>query len=445
MSAPNQSSGGPDGGAGTVSAAAATVAGDAVLRLLRVALHVAFAGLLVLALVQLTLDGPGTPRLVAAYACACVLAVVYLAGTVAEKRYAVTGTGPDPGRAGPYWLAAVTFLWLLLLLISADFSWLAFPLFFLDLHLLRTVPALAAVTAMTAAVVAAQGVHSGGFTLAVLLGPVVGALFAVVMGFAYAALHGESVNQRRALAELRRTRGQLAASQHRAGVLAERERLAREIHDTLAQGFSSIVLMSRAAGAALESGQADLARERIATVQATASENLAEARKFVRGLTEPATGSGTLIAGLERLCADNSRQAASGGQPLECTLRVDGEPVDLDARYETTLLRAAQASLANVRAHSCAHTAVLTLSYAPDAVTLDVFDDGAGFSTATLPDVPRRDGSGFGLLSLRERAADLGGVLSIESAPGEGAVVAVRLPLPAAEQPAQPAPAKTRT
>ena len=407
--------------------------GDTVLRVLRVALHLGFAGLLGLAAVQLTLDRPGMSVLLAAYAAAAVLAAVYVAGTVAEKRYAASGTGPDPMRYGRYWLAAVTLLWLVLLLISADFSWLAFPLFFLDLHLLRTGPALAAVTGMTAAVIASQWADTGALSLAVVLGPVLGALFAVVMGFAYAALHRESVNQRRALQELRRTRGELAASQHNAGVLAERERLAREIHDTLAQGLSSIVLMSRAASAALEAGQPELARERLETVGSTASENLAEARRFVRGLAEPA--GPPLITGLRRLCADVSRQAASGGEPLECVLRIDGDPVELDARYGTTLLRAAQASLANVRAHAGARHAVLTLGFAPDAVTLDVFDDGAGFSTSDLPAAPRDDGTGFGLLSLRERAEDLGGVLVVESVPGEGTAVAVRLPLPPVADP----------
>ncbi len=416
-----------------------TAPGDMVLRVLRVCLHVAFAGLLGLALVQLAFDRPGLPLLFTACTVASALAVIYLVGTVAEQRAARIGTGAELERYAPYWLAAVTLLWLALMFLSADFSWLAFPLFFLDLHLLRTRPALAAVAAMTAAVVLAQWAHSGRFSLAGLLGPVLGALFAVVMGYAYAALHEESVNQRRALAELRRTRGELAAAQHNAGVLAERERLAREIHDTLAQGFSSIVLMSRAAAAALDAGQDSLARERIEAVRETASGGLAEARRFVRGLAVREGSAGSLAAGLERLCAEVSRQGRSGGNRLECTLRVDGEPAGLDAVRETALLRAAQASLANVLTHSGARHAVLTLNFSPDAVTLDVFDDGAGFEPAALPEAPRPDGSGFGLLSLRRRAAELGGTLTVESLPGEGTAVALRLPLSGTGTPDAPA------
>lgn len=408
---------------------AAGSSGDLVLRALRTALHVGFAGLLLLAVIQMSLAPPALPAQVCAYVLSGVLAGVYLAGTVAEKRFAATGRGPDPTRYGPGWLGAVTALWLGLLMISPEFSWVAFPLFFLDLHLLRTVPALAAVLLTTAAVVAAQWTRAGEPALAALLGPVIGALFAVVMGSAYSALHRESVNQRNALAELHRTRGELAASQHNAGMLSERERLAREIHDTLAQGLSSIVLLSRAAGSALDAEDFPLARERITLVQSTAAENLAEARRFVRGLAGAPLERGSLDARLAALCTDAARRAAAGGKQLECVFRVDGSPVPLHAAYEATLLRAAQSLLANIESHAGASSAVVTLEYSPDSVALDVFDDGAGFDPADLPAGPRADGSGFGLLSLRERVTDLRGSLSVESAPGEGTVVAVRLPL----------------
>ncbi|WP_329609190.1 sensor histidine kinase [Arthrobacter sp. ATA002] len=257
----------------------------------------------------------------------------------------------------------------------------------------------------------------------------IGALFAVVMGSAYSALHRESVNQRLALAELHRTRGELAASQHDAGVLAERERLAREIHDTLAQGLSSIVLLSRAAGSALDAGNSALARERLGLVQSTAAENLAEARRFVRGLAAAPLERGSLQTRLAALCSDTARRAAAGGGHLQCLFRMDGTPVPLHPAYEATLLRAAQSLLANTEAHARASHAVVTLGYSPESVALDVFDDGDGFDPLNLPSGPRTDGSGFGLLSLRERVADLRGSLSVESAPGEGTVVALRLPL----------------
>ena len=403
--------------------------GDLVLRVLRVALHVAFAGLLGLAVVQMSFDPPAAAALYLGYGLSAVLAAAYLAGTVTEKRFAGTGQGPDPSRYGPAWLGVVSLLWLLLMVISSEFSWLAFPLFFLALHLLRIPAALAAVALMTGAVVAAQWAHSGGISAAAILGPVIGALFAVVMAGAYSALHSESVNQRRALAELHRTRGELAASQHDAGVLAERERLAREIHDTLAQGLSSIVLLSRAAGSALETGDPTAAKERIDLVHSTAAENLAEARRFVRGLSTGAPESGSLEHRLAALCVDAARRAAAGGSGLDCRFRVDGEPEQLPAAYEATLMRAAQSLVANVQAHAGAAHAVVTLGYSPDSVALDVVDDGAGFEPDRLPSAPRPDGTGFGLLSLRERVASLGGTLVVETAPGDGTAVSLRLPL----------------
>lgn len=426
-----------------------------ILRALRVALHVGFAVLLAVAILRLHLaDTPGADARGARYAwsaAALLLAGVYVAGTVLEKRHASGASGFDPRRHGFAWLAAVTGLWAVLLAGSPDFSWLAFPIFFLHLHLLPRRVALPAIAAMTAAVVAAQWVGSGlpAPHLAMVLGPVFGAAFAVVMGLAYRALYAEAEFQRRAADELRRTRAALASSQHEAGVLAERGRLAREIHDTLAQGLSSIVLVARAAERSLQGGDAAAAAERMSLVRQTAAENLAEARGFVRGLS-PRLEDSTLVEALRRLCASTAEEAAAHGAAVTCRLEVDGEPVELPQPHSVALLRAAQASLANVREHARADTAVLTLAFLGTEVTLDVYDDGAGFDSDESSSGPgagvagvgaNEDGRGFGLRSLRERVGALGGSLAVESAPGEGTVVAVRLPLAAPER----APGAQRT
>jgi len=254
----------------------------------------------------------------------------------------------------------------------------------------------------------------------------------VVTGLAYRALYLEAENQRRAAEELRRTRGELARSQHNAGTLTERARLAREIHDTLAQGFSSIVLMGRSAEKALDDGDSGTARERLRTVQETASANLAEARNFVRGLQSPALEQMSLAGSLRRLCEKTEAEAAARGAGLHCRFDLEGDPVELSNRYSTTLLRAAQASLANVWVHAKASTAVVTLSFMGTEVALDIYDDGVGFrpdAAAAADTSQRKDGSGYGLRSLRERVAALAGTLAVESAPGEGTVVAIRLPL----------------
>ena len=176
--------------------------------------------------------------------------------------------------------------------------WLAFPIFFLQLHLLPLRLALPAIALSTVLVIVALWFHNtgadgGALQLPMVLGPAFGAAFAVVTGLAYRALYLEAESQRLAAEELRRTRAELARSQHDAGTLAERARLAREIHDTLAQGFSSIVLMGRSAEKALDDGDTATARHRLRTVQETASANLAEARNFVRGLQPPALSENT--------------------------------------------------------------------------------------------------------------------------------------------------------
>ncbi|MEV4990893.1 sensor histidine kinase [Pseudarthrobacter sp. LMD1-1-1.1] len=402
----------------------------AILRVLRVTLHTGFALLLSVGLVRMLMAG-GALRWVWASA-AVVLAAVYLAGTVLEKRHAEGRTVVDPRRYGLLWLGLVTALWVFLLAGSADFAWLAFPIFFLHLHLLPRRAALLTIALMTVAVIASQWAASGAPVphAAAVVGPVLGAIFSVITGLAYAALYREAENQRRAADELRRTREELARSQHQAGVLAERERLAREIHDTLAQGLSSIVLLGRAAGQSLADGDLATASGRLALVQQTAADNLAEARSFVRGLSSPQLEGTTLVEALGRLCERTWTDAEAAGAPLHCRLEVDGEPQDLPQPVRVALLRAAQASLANVREHARASTAVVSLAFLGSEVTMDVYDDGTGFDPPDRESAAgAADGSGFGLRSLRERVAALNGTLAVESAPGEGTVVAIRLPV----------------
>ncbi|WP_253257322.1 histidine kinase, partial [Arthrobacter sp. Hiyo1] len=260
-----------------------------ILRVLRVSLHVGFAVLLFVAVVRLAIAGLSPFATWAGLGLALLLAAVYLLGTVLEKRHAGHPERFDPKPYARWWLAVVGFLWLLLMLISPDFAWIAFPLFFLQLHILPRRIALPAIAVSTTLLIAAMWFHNRGagadaLQLAMVLGPLFGAAFAVVTGLAYRALYVEAENQRLAAEELRRTRAELAQSQHDAGALAERERLAREIHDTLAQGFSSIVLMGRSAEKALDAGDNAAARDRLRTVRETAASNLAEARNFVRGL-----------------------------------------------------------------------------------------------------------------------------------------------------------------
>lgn len=438
----------PPAPAGT--AAAGTTDAAVILRVLRVCLHSGFAVLLLVALARLLGSGlQGTDWL--ALSLALVLAAVYLVGTALEKRHSVDASRFDPRRYSAWWLGAVCLFWLLLIWASSDFVWLAFPLFFLQLHVLPLRLALPAIALSTVLVIVALWFHTAGadggaLQLPMVLGPGFGAAFAVVTGLAYRALYLEAENQRLAAEELRRTRAELARSQHDAGTLAERARLAREIHDTLAQGFSSIVLMGRSAEKSLDDGDTATARDRLRTVQDTASANLAEARNFVRALQPPALADDSaentaeysagdspedpLVNSLRRLCEKTETEAAARGTRLRCRFDLEGTPVELPNPYRTTLLRAAQASLANVWVHAKADTAVVTLSFLGSEVAMDIFDDGTGFDASAVADpAGRPDGSGYGLRSLQERVLALSGSLDIESTAGEGTVVAIRLPL----------------
>lgn len=402
-------------------------AGEMVLQVLRIGLHVGFAVLLAVGFLRVVQSESSVPVRIWSAILTLLLAGLYLVGTIEEKRH-TTGRAPSKVPWAKWWLGGVVILWITLLYLNADYSWLAFPLFFLHLHILGHRHSLFAVALLTCAVIFAGWFHSGTLSLPQVLGPLVGAIFAVIMGMAYRALYTEGVNQRLALDALRATRAALAEEQHRAGTLAERTRLAREIHDTLAQGLSSIVLVSRAASAALEAGDTVAAAERLETIGATASENLAEARDFVADLSSPGGGAGSLAGRLRRLCASTERTAQDAGQGFEVVFRQDGTATPLPGEISAAIWRAAQSGLANVAAHAHATRAVLSLGYLNDAITLDVFDDGEGMNTDQLPQKPRPDGTGYGLAGLRERLALLDGTLEIESSPGEGTVLAVRIP-----------------
>lgn len=385
-----------------------------ILTSLRVTLHVLFAVLLAVAVVAAKAAGQLT-WLVGTLV--VLLAGVYFAGTLAEKR----GRASAHSAPAVAWLLAILLLWAALVCQSGSFVWLLFPLVFLIPSVLPWIPAVA-VTLVALLVAVGLPVLTGQseFSVGGVVGPAIGTLAALTAFLFYRALSQEVITQRGTAVRLRATQEQLVSSEREAGRLSERERLAREIHDTLAQGLSSIVLLSRAAEKSLAT-DAETAAKQVRTINRTAADNLAEARRFVAGLTSPAMLDSVPDA-LAALVDKHRRQLAALGESTDLELSYTGDsglavPDDVAA----AVIRVAQEASTNALRHADAHRVVITYGVWPDAATVDVVDDGRGFDPA--------DTSGFGLPGLRSRVRELGGVLAVESAPGSGTAIAARFPL----------------
>jgi signal transduction histidine kinase len=221
--------------------------------------------------------------------------------------------------------------------------------------------------------------------------------------------------------ELEASRAEVAELHHAQGMAAERERLAREVHDTLAQGYTSIVVLAQTAAAALP-GDPPSAAERLALIEEVARENLAEARAMVAAFAPVALDSATLVEALQRLVDRFGRETGLATR-LDTAALGDGG-VELSRGEEVVLLRGAQEALANVRRHASATAVVLRVGRVDVGeaaqVSVHVEDDGVGFDPSSAP--------GVGLAGLRDRAEEVGGTVDVVSAPGEGTRVTVRVP-----------------
>jgi signal transduction histidine kinase len=218
------------------------------------------------------------------------------------------------------------------------------------------------------------------------------------------------------MAENTGLQAQLLIQAREAGVGDERQRMAREIHDTLAQGLTGIITQLEAAQQTASEPERE---RRIDNAKRLARDSLAEARRSVQALRPQALEDSKLP---DALADEVTRWTATSGVLAE--VRTTGDPQALHPEVEVTLLRVAQEALANVAKHAGAAHAWVTLSYMEDVVTLDVRDDGAGFDRAE----PSPAGGGFGLIAMRQRVNRLAGQLEIESEPGAGTAVSASLP-----------------
>jgi signal transduction histidine kinase len=208
---------------------------------------------------------------------------------------------------------------------------------------------------------------------------------------------------------------QLLVQAREAGVVEERQRLAGEIHDTLAQGLAGIVAQLEAAEQA-SSRPAELSRH-LAQARALARSSLTEARRSVRALRPEQLED----AGLPEAIGELTR-AWSAGSAVPVDVEITGTPTPVDPAIEAAIFRASQEALSNVAKHATASRVHLTLTYLNDALLLDVADNGTGFD-------PAAHTHGYGLVGMRQRLAGVAGQLTVESTPGAGTTLNASVPL----------------
>jgi len=209
-----------------------------------------------------------------------------------------------------------------------------------------------------------------------------------------------------------------------AGVSRERQRLARDIHDTLAQAFTSIVMKLEAAEARMPS-DLNAVQQYLDQARSIARESLTEARRYMWALRSEPLEHTSLPETLRRLAERWSQESG-----VVASVTVTGTPHSLTPDIKLTLLRVAQEALINCRKHARARQVVMTVSYMNNLVTLNVQDDGIGFDLAHLrPSSSEQSAGGFGLMGMRERVEQLRGTLMIESAPGEGCTLMAAVPV----------------
>ncbi|MEU0069858.1 sensor histidine kinase [Streptomyces sp. NPDC006332] len=213
-------------------------------------------------------------------------------------------------------------------------------------------------------------------------------------------------------AELEETQRELTQAHQRQGAVAERERIAREIHDTLAQGFASIIVLAEAARSAIATDPEKCDRQLLSITQ-TARENFAEARVLVGSAPQGGVAAGSVSATLRRTL---DRFAEDTG----LTVTTELADVDCDQTTRIALLRCTQESLANVRKHAAATTVGVVLARYPHGIELEITDDGRGFVVD--------EAHGFGLVGMRKRLAELDGELTVTSSVGDGTRVLAVIP-----------------
>lgn len=347
---------------------------------------------------------------------AVLLMIGYGAGLALWERMSLRGRH--------LWLGLLLVLWcwiswFLPANLAFGYAWLAVPLAILALRMFTDGAAVVVVGLITVLLVVCLVRATEGFRLDLWAPPV-----AVV--WATVALYR---GQQRIVQELRRTRDALARQQREAGRLAERARIARDLHDSLVQELVGSRMLLQAAERDWDR-QPEAAKSQVHTVTEALGASLADTRSIIRDLTPPALKRDSLTAALRELCI---RRGAADGAP-QVVFQTRGEPRGVHPDEAAVLLRVVQGLLANAYEHARAAQVWITLHYRDDdTITVEVRDDGVGFDVASLGAGPPSasnlgGGRGFGLTAVRDRLAEYGGTCVIGSAHGHGTRVLATLP-----------------
>lgn len=312
--------------------------------------------------------------------------------------------------------------WFVLVTLSPAYYFVLFGMFSQIFRHLPIKYAAAATLFLTAAIMYAQVAESEqGISLSdpMLWVFIFTGVSGIGLGVWISSIINQSTQRRELIEQLEATQAELSEAKRHEGMLEERQRLAREIHDTLAQGFTSIVMHLEAAEQAMPA-DLDTTQKHLDRARTTARTSLDQARRVVQDLRPDLLEQQSLPDAIRRTAVRWQKES-----DIPVNITTTGEPIPLHPDIEVTLLRATQEALSNIRKHAQATAVQLTLSYMGDVIILDVQDNGVGINGAA----PSPFSGGYGLQAMRERAAHCGGELDVESEPGEGTTLVVSIPI----------------
>lgn len=392
------------------------VAGTTV-RAMEIGQHLMAVVLTAIGVIRAIGDGVGMP---AAIISGVAILAWHVAGTILPSK-------TRSRSLAVWWLLGFAAIWIAAVAVSAEFVWLAFLLWLLAGHLLPLKWGLLFSGFVLAVVIVAPILHHGTTNYANIFGPLIGGIFAFGISRGYLQLLRDATERERLVASLTRAQAEtaelqdeLAFAQRHSGAIAERTRISRDIHDTIAQALSSIRLLAHAGAGRTEDPDAARTLEQVETL---AGDSLADVRRIVAALAPVELEDDALASALQRML-DRAHDEAG----LAVELHVDDSMPILPTEVEVALLRTAQSALANVRLHARASRVVMSLVDADDTVRLDIIDDGTGFDQPAW-EQDADAGSSYGLRFMRARLRELGGGLDIESTPGEGTALSIHLPI----------------